>query len=136
MTIIIFSKVFCTVNDPMSVSPEIELRIREIVWEEIKKMELATKSDLNKLRTDFEALRADVREEIGKIKADFEALRADFEALRADVREEIGKIKTEIGRVREEVANLRAEIYKIFLGVFTPIFIAVIISLIKLVFFP
>ena len=94
----------------MSVSPEIELRIREIVWEEIKKMELATKSDLNKLRTDFEALRADVREEIGKIKA-------------------------EIGRVREEVANLRAEIYKIFLGVFTPIFIAVIISLIKLVFF-
>ena len=120
----------------MSVSPEIELRIREIVWEEIKKMELATKSDLNKLRTDFEALRADVREEIGKIKADFEALRADFEALRADVREEIGKIKAEIGRVREEVANLRAEIYKIFLGVFTPIFIAVIISLIKLVFFP
>jgi len=94
----------------MGVSPEIELRIREIVWEEIKKMELATKSDLNKLRTDFEALRADVREEIGKIKA-------------------------EIGRVREEVANLRAEIYKIFLGVFTPIFIAVIVSLIKLVFF-
>jgi len=138
----------------IGISAELELRIREIVWEEIKKMELATKGDLNKLRADFEALRADVREEIGKIRADFEALRADvreeigkiradfealradFEALRADVREEIGKIREEIGNLRAEVHEMRAEIYKIFLGIFTPIFIAIVISLIKLVFFP
>ena len=95
----------------IGISAELELRIREIVWEEIKKMELATKGDLNKLR-------------------------ADFEALRADVREEIGKIREEIGNLRAEVHEMRAEIYKIFLGIFTPIFIAIVISLIKLVFFP
>jgi len=78
----------------MSISAELELKIRDIVWEEIKKIELATKSDLNELKI-------------------------NFEALRADVREEISKIREEIGSLRSEIHKMRAEIYKIFLGIFT-----------------
>ncbi len=76
-----------------------------------KRDDLATKSDIAKLKTDIEALRVGTKSDIAELKTDIEALRvstkSDIEALRVSTKSDISSLRAEL---KSDIAELKSEI--------------------------
>ncbi len=68
---------------------------------------LATKSDLNLLRTELKSLRTELKSDVSKVESDIAKVESDISSLRAKVESDISSLRTE---VKSDISSLRTEV--------------------------
>ena len=84
--------------------------------EDLRETELRMQTEIEKIRSETEKIRLEIKETEAQLKTEIEKVRAETEKVRLEVRETEARLRTEIEKVRGEVEKVKYDLLKWQIG--------------------